>query len=219
VLGSTDVVGTASLLKGVFGLGQPFSDGGLGAGPGVVNAVFALGDTFLEVASPTRPGSAGKRHLDDARAVGGSMVMVQVDDAAARRRAVGPGVRTTWSVDRADIQATQFHPDDVGGTALSLGTTHPPGSWPWGGPGWEGRQGSGLTTGVVGVTIAVDDPVAAATRWLGLIGGDIGSIVFVSHEQADGRSGLVEIELATADPGMVGAEVAVGPCTVRAVDS
>lgn len=217
MLVARDLVGTASLLKGVFGLGQPFSDQALGAEFGLVNAVFAVGDTFLEIVSPARPGTAVGRHLDTMHGDGGYMVMVQVDDApAARRRAMGLGVRTTWSVEQAEIQTTHFHPADVGGTSLSLDTPHPAESWPWGGPGWQARQGSGMTTALVGVTIAVDDPVAAATRWLGLIGGDIDSIVFVPAE--DGPTGLVEVELATTDPGFIGAEVAVGTCLVRAVD-
>src|SRR3982751_6792260 len=58
---------------------------------GIDNAVFALGDQFIELVSPVRPGTAAGRHLDR-RGEGGYMLILQTADfdaARARARALG----------------------------------------------------------------------------------------------------------------------------------
>ena len=84
-------------LRSGLGLGEPYADPGVEYF-GLRNAVFALGDTFLEVVSPLRPGTAAGRRLDQREGDCGYMLMVQLDDlrrrASARRRAGNPrGVR------------------------------------------------------------------------------------------------------------------------------
>ena len=52
VLAAADLDGVANELREVLGLGEPFADPGVAAF-GLQNAVFALGDRFLEVVSPS----------------------------------------------------------------------------------------------------------------------------------------------------------------------
>src|SRR5881396_3636428 len=107
---------------------------------GLRNAVFALGDTFLEVVSPVQEGTAAGRHLERHGGDGGYMVIFQVDDLdAARERVRRLGIRVVWQIDLEDISGTHLHPADMRGAIVSLDRPDPAPSWRWGGPGWEER--------------------------------------------------------------------------------
>jgi hypothetical protein len=156
-------------LRSVLGLGEPFADPGVGAF-GLHNAVYAIGDTFLEVVSPTRPDTTAGRYLDR-RGDGGYMVILQLSDLdAARERAAAMGIRTVWQLDLPDISGTHLHPADTRGAIVSLDRADPPGSWRWGGPDWTEREGTGAPGQLRGVTIAVNDPAETAARWGELLG-------------------------------------------------
>jgi len=63
---------------------------------GLTNAVFAVGDTFVEVVAPARPDTTAGRYLERRGGDGRYMAIFQVPDlAAARRRLASLGVR--WS--------------------------------------------------------------------------------------------------------------------------
>ena len=169
VLVARDLEPVSARLAQELGLGQPYADPGVGAF-GLQNAVYAIGDTFLEVVSPTRPDTAAGRYLDT-RGDGGYMVIFQLDDLhAARERAAALGVRTVWQLDLPDISGTHLHPADTRGAIVSLDRADPPGSWRWGGPDWTGRESAGAPGRVVGVTIGVPDPDRVADRWAGILG-------------------------------------------------
>lgn len=169
VLVAADLESVAARLRAELGLGEPYADPGVGAF-GLRNAVHAVGDTFLEVVSPTQPDTAAGRYLDR-RGDGGYMVIFQLDDLrAARERAAALGIRTVWQLDLPDISGTHLHPADTRGAIVSLDRADPPGSWRWGGPEWTGGAGTGAPGTLRGVTIAVDDPEAVAARWAELLG-------------------------------------------------
>lgn len=72
---------------------------------GLHNALMVIGDTFLEVVSPTREGTTAGRLLERRDGDGGYMVLLQTDDLAAdRRRFTRLGVREVWhsELDRDD---------------------------------------------------------------------------------------------------------------------
>jgi len=155
---------TADQLREVLGLGEPFPDPGVGEF-GLVNAVFALGDQFLEVVVPTQDSAPARRFIDRG-GEGGYMVIVQTDDLAALRdRVDGLGVRRVWNIDLPDISASHLHPADIGGAIVSVDEPRPAGSWRWGGPGWRERAAPGKFTGAV---LEAPDPEALAQKW-GLI--------------------------------------------------
>jgi hypothetical protein len=157
-------------LREELGLGAPFRDPGV-AEFGLVNAVFAIGDCFLEIVSPTRPGTAAGRQLERAGGDGGYMALFDLEDLdGARSRAERAGVRTVWQVDLPDISGTHMHPADLRGAIVSLDCSRPYGSWRWGGPDWTGRSGSGALGRLAGITVAVADPDAAAARWGEVLG-------------------------------------------------
>ena len=87
VLAARELEPVATRLRDELGLGEPFADPGVEYF-GLRNAVFALGDTFLEVVSPVRDGTAAGRLLDRRGGDCGYMLMFQVEDlGAARERA------------------------------------------------------------------------------------------------------------------------------------
>jgi hypothetical protein len=188
----------ADRLRAELGLGEPFADPGVGAF-GLHNAVFALGDAFIEVIAPKEPGTAAARWLERHGGDGGYMVIFQVDDiAAARERAQRDGIRPVWSIDLDDISATHLHPADMRGAIVSIDQPRPPESWRWGGPGWIGQAGTGAPGALEGITVAVNAPEAAVDRWSKVLGAsttngefnvDGGSVRF---EEAAGHEAIVE---------------------------
>jgi hypothetical protein len=161
---------TARLLREAFGWPEPFHDPGVGRF-GLVNAVFAAGDTFVEVVAPVQAGTTAGRYLERRGTDSGYMAIFQMPDLAeARRRVAAAGVRVVWTADLADIAGTHLHPKDVPGAIVSLDWADPPESWRWAGPEWTGRAPAHRPGGVIGLTIEVIDPARAAARWAEVLG-------------------------------------------------
>jgi Glyoxalase-like domain len=170
VLVAGELERVAGALRSALRLGEPFRDAGVGEF-GLENAVFALGDCFLEVVCPTRADAAAARHLKRHGGDCGYMVMFDVQDLeGARSRALGAGVRVVWQIDLPDISGTHLHPADMRGAIVSLDRSTPYGSWRWGGPQWTGRTGTGAQGRLAGVTMAVAEPAAVAERWAEVLG-------------------------------------------------
>ena len=116
----TDCEGTASQLHEAFGWPEPFHDPGVGQF-GLTNAVFAVGDTFVEVVAPVQPSTTAGRYLERRGGDSGYMAIFQMPDLAdARRRIADAGVRVVWTADLDDIAGTHLHPKDVPGAIVSL---------------------------------------------------------------------------------------------------
>ncbi len=159
----------AGQLSRAFGWPEPFSDPGV-AQFGLTNAVFTVGDTFVEVVSPVQAGTTAGRYLDRRGGDGGYMAIFQVPDLeAARRRVSSLGVRVVWTADLPDVAGTHLHPKDVPGAIVSLDWASPAESWRWAGPSWTGRAPPHAPGGVTGLTIEVSDPEAAASRWAAVL--------------------------------------------------
>jgi Glyoxalase-like domain len=174
----------ADELRQAFGWQQPFHDPGV-AQFGLTNAVFAVGDTFVEVVAPVQPDTSAGRYLQRRGGDGGYMAIFQVPDlAAARRRLAGLAVRVVWTADLPDMASVHLHPADVPGAIVSLDRAAPPESWRWAGPAWTGRAPEHAPGGLTGLTIEVNDPAAAAQRWAAVLG---------IPATSDGNTALVEL--------------------------
>jgi hypothetical protein len=168
--------GEASLRRALR-LGEPFHDPGVGEF-GLDNAVFALGDTFLEIVAPVRADTTAGRYLARRRGGGGYMAIFQVADLEeARSRADALGVRVVWRIDGPDMAGTHLHPKDVPGAIVSLDWARPAGSWRWAGPAWAGKVPEHGPGGILGLTVEVGEPAQAARRWAEVLGagGDVGA--------------------------------------------
>jgi hypothetical protein len=195
VLVARDLAPVSERLRAELGLGDPFADPGVSAF-GLHNAVYAIGDAFLEIVSPTQPDTAAGRYLDR-RGDGGYMLIFQFADLdAARERAAAMGMRTVWQLDLDDISGTHLHPGDTGGAIVSLDRADPPASWRWGGPDWTGKVGNGAPGKIRGVTIELADPRSTATRWGEFLGADPSELddSYVAFEAGDADR-IVEIEV------------------------
>ncbi len=167
---SSELERSSAMLAEALDLGEPFRDPGVGAF-GLENAVFALGDCFLEVISPARPETAAGRYLQARGGDGGYMVIFDLEDLeGARERAAALGVRVVWQIDLPDISATHLHPRDMGGAIVSLDRSIPYGSWRWGGPRWSAQIPPAAPGRLTGVTIAVAEPASVAARWGEVLG-------------------------------------------------
>jgi hypothetical protein len=189
----------AGELRRAFGWAEPFHDPGVGAF-GLVNAVFAVGDTFVEVVAPAQPGTTAGRYLQRRGGDGGYMAIFQLPDlAAARGRLPGLGVRVVWSADHRDMAGTHLHPRDVPGAIVSLDWASPEQSWRWAGPAWTGQVPGYGPGGVTGLTIEVTDPGATAQRWAAVLGlpaaGSGGSDSSGSDSSGSDSSGGVTVSL------------------------
>jgi hypothetical protein len=193
VVAARELEPTVERLQDELGLGEPFADPAVGWF-GLRNAVFALGDTFLEVVSPVKPDTAAGRLMNRRGGDCGYMLMFQVDDlAAARERVKTAGVREVLEIDREDIAEVHLHPRDMRAAIVSLSQPKPPASWPWGGEGWQDRAAAPK---VAAATIAVAEPDEVAQRWQTVIG----DLPAVNFERDDDDRGLTDIVIATNHP-------------------
>ena len=210
-----DLAACEADIRAILGLDYAYDDPGVGKF-GLKNAVFPVGETFLEVVSPKQAGTTAGRLLEKRGGDGGYMVILQVEDIKpARARIAAAGARV---VEQADLQGgtvamTHVHPRDVGGAILSVDYMHPWSRWEWGGPVWREHVRTDVSTGIVGAELQGADPFAMATRWGEVLGREVeakgecwrialddgGELRFVRAD--DGRGdGLGRFDVAVRDP-------------------
>jgi Glyoxalase-like domain len=196
VLAARDLDAVAGQLQATLGLGEPYADPGVEQF-GLRNAVFALGDTFLEVVSPIRPDTSAGRLIERRGGDCGYMLMFQVEDlAAARERVRREGVREVFEVSLDDIEEVHLHPADVRAAIVSLSQPKPPESWRWGGPDWSQRR---APLRVTGATITVAQPVGVAALWQAILDTELKNVgVRISTDEFE--RGLTEVILAPDNP-------------------
>ena len=158
---ASDTLDTADQLRQLLGLGAPFADTGV-AEFGLDNAVFAIGDQFLEIVVPHTPTAPAQRFLNR-QGPGGYMAIFEVEDIQrSRSRCDSAGLRRVWNIDLEDISASHLHPADVGAAIVSIDEARPIGSWRWGGPDWHKQSRPGA---LIGAIIEGPDPALLAAHW------------------------------------------------------
>ncbi|HEV2368754.1 MAG TPA: VOC family protein [Acidimicrobiales bacterium] len=230
VLVARDLEAVVGQLTKGLGIEVAYRDPGVGAF-GLVNAVMPIGDQFLEVVSPDRPGTTAGRYLERRGGDGGYMVIIQVPDLdAARRRVDDAGIRVVWEGSVSGIRGMHLHPADIGGAIVSLDQADPPEGWPWAGPDWRDHVGGEVVSGVAAAEIQASDPHVMGRKWadvLGvepvdgpdgtpLLGLDAGVIRFVEPRD-DRGDGLVGIHLLAAERSRAGEELDIGGVTFRLI--
>ncbi|MFN0029075.1 MAG: VOC family protein [Acidimicrobiales bacterium] len=202
---------------------------------GLHNVLFPIGDTFLEVVSPTEPGTTAGRLLQRRGGDCGYMVLVQTDDLQDARDRIGRGsARIVYTAQGQAICGLHLHPRDLGGAIVSIDEAHPPQAWEWAGPRWMHHVRTDTVSTIDAVQISASDPGAMAARWAQVIGGDVrgtssgrgggdvelcfdrGRVRFVSLEDGatEGVSGL---DLLAADPQRAGEHHVICGTTIRLV--
>jgi hypothetical protein len=160
-----DLDAIAADITAVLGLGAAYADPGVEK-YGLRNQVWPIGDTFLEVVSPTQAGTTAGRLIDKRGGDGGYMAIFQVDDlAAARTRIAGLGVRIADQADRNGASFTHLHPKDVPGAIVSIDAMEPVERWEWGGPDWRASVRTETAVDIRGAEMQLANPDAVSTRW------------------------------------------------------
>jgi Glyoxalase-like domain len=212
-----DLESSREELCDILGIEVAYRDPGV-AKWGLVNVVCPTGHDFLEIVTPSQPGTSAGRYIDRRKGDGGYMVILQVADAAAeRQRVTGLGVRAVAHKDLPEYQYTHFHPSDTSGVLLSLDTTFAPKGvdpalwWPPAEKDWLKHARADVTSGLAGVEIQHPDPVGAAANWSRILGRpaddnriklDGGEIRFVPA--SDGRGpGVSAYDVKTVDKARV----------------
>jgi hypothetical protein len=156
-------------IREVFGLEVAYRDPQVKAF-GLENAVFPVGNQFLEVVAPIREGTAGGRYLDRRNGDGGYMVICQCDDHAPRKRhAAELGIRKALEHDEPEFRIMQLHPRDTGGCFLEIdqqiGSDAPDGPWIPAGRNWPSAVRTEVVRGIAAAEIQTPDPAELAARW------------------------------------------------------
>jgi hypothetical protein len=188
---------------------------------GLENALFPIGDKFLEVVAPVRDGTTAGRYLDRRGGDGGYMVITQCDDLAPRRRRCEAlSVRIANEIGYPEYHELQLHPRDVGAAMLSFAwqaDARAPGG-PWHPAAWRG-EGDGAPGGpgrliqaMTAAELQSEDPERLAHRWSEMIERPVcmqdGQRVIVLDdatlrfvEATDGRGeGLAGLDLVCGEP-------------------
>ncbi len=212
-----DLAAAEADIRAILGLDYAYDDPGVGKF-GLKNAVFPIGETFLEVVSPKQDGTTAGRLLEKRGGDGGYMVILQVPEIKeARARIAAANVRVVEQADMhgGAVAMSHVHPRDVGGTILSLDFMNPWEHWEWGGPIWREHARTDVSTGIVGAELQGEDPAAMARRWGEVLGRtpeaqgqtwrlalDGGEIRFVRARDARGE-GLGAFDVVVCDPNAV----------------
>jgi hypothetical protein len=141
---------------------------------GLENALFPIGNQFLEVVAPIREGTAGGRYLERRGGDGGYMVITQCDDHAPRRKRVEElGIRLAHQFEvPGHFKNMQLHPRDTGGSFFEIDEQlgdrahDPDGPWdPAGGDGWKEARRLDRVSAILAAEIQSPSPRELAERW------------------------------------------------------
>lgn len=215
-----DLDRAAAQIREVLGLDYAYDDPGVGKF-GLRNAVFPVGDTFLEVVSPKQEGTTAGRLLAKRGGDGGYMVILHVDDGLAAREQVGrAGARVIEQADFDGVTMTHIHPKDIGGAILSVDSMPTRDDWKWGGPVWRDHMKTDVSARIVGAELQGENPERMACRWGEVLARehersgqgwriplDEGELRFVPIRDSRGE-GLTVFDVAVRDPEAVRASAA-----------
>ncbi|MGB0114780.1 MAG: VOC family protein [Ilumatobacteraceae bacterium] len=196
------------------------------------NAVFAVGDTFLEVLQPETDNAPSARFLDRRGGPGGYMLIMQTDDlTATRERVDAMGIRIVFDQPAADAHgveasALHLHPADTGGAIMSFDQMDPSDGWAWAGRSWRGHVHTDTVESIVGVELSSSDPDALAARFGRLVDRPVDdertvalddSTVRIVAGPDDQPDRLSAVEMRAADRARAGSMTVIGGTEIRFV--
>jgi catechol 2,3-dioxygenase-like lactoylglutathione lyase family enzyme len=166
---ASDLAAQEERFKSVLGLQPCYRDPNVRR-YGLENVLFPVGQDFIEIVSPTQPGTAAGRFLDQRSGRGGYMVIFDCDDPAQRRQhAEDMGIRIANALQYQTYYGVQLHPRDSGAAMIEFNHTvggenldgpyHPAGS------NWQDAVRIDTTSRLLAVDIEAPDPAAIAARW------------------------------------------------------
>ena len=166
---AADLEREAAHVKSALGLEECHRDINV-AKYGLENVLFPVGASFIEIVSPTRPGTAAGRFLQRHGGRYGYMVIMDCDDPAKWQAHAGSlGVRVANVIRHDDYFGVQLHPKDTGAAILEFNSTaggdDPMGPYAPAGPNWQAAIRDKVARRLLSVEIECPDPVRLASRW------------------------------------------------------
>jgi len=140
---------------------------------GLNNIVCPIGGEFLEVVSPFIPDTTAGRFIDKKNGAAGYMTIFQCQNSTERRNFIeNKGIRALNAFEnKGDFINNQFHPKDLPGALLEIDSvpntnyTEKYASWPPAGKNWRQKIHEEYVEGIVGVTIAAENPKKLSNLW------------------------------------------------------
>ncbi len=231
VLATLDHAGDTELVRSTLRLGPSFDDPEL-ATIGLADATMPIGaQTYLEVCAPMTDDHRVAAWLRKVGGKSGWCLSTQVPNLdGVRERCAQLGVRIAVEAQALGHEIVQLHPLDVG-VLLELDSFVPRDQWFW--DDLASARVAQLQRGVfvddiVGVEIAIENPVAMATTWATIIGlpapelaGDGAVLSFsgrpIRFVGLEDRRGLVAIDMHTSDRARAGDSVVLCNTKIRFV--
>ena len=170
---AADLERETDAIKSTFGLEECHRDVNV-AKYGLENVLIPVGTSFIEIVSPTRPGTAAGRFLERHGGRYGYMVIMDCDDPARwQTRAQSLGIRVANVIRHDDYFGVQLHPKDTGAAILefnnTVGGSDPMGPYAPAGPNWQRAGRAGAVRRLVAVEIECPDAGRLASRWSELL--------------------------------------------------
>ena len=181
---------------------------------GLRNALFPVGDQFLEIVSPVEPDTTAGRLLDKRGGDCGYMALFQFPALGpVEDRLAEAGIRIVFDARGEGIRGLHLHPKDVPGAIVSVDAADDPAEWPWAGPIWRDHVDTTTVRALSGLEVTVPDPASAVAAWGFVLGVepdgdrlpvDDGSVRFVPSSPGELRSGITAVDLVATDPALAG---------------
>lgn len=193
---------------------------------GLANALFPVGDQFLEIVSPVQANTTAGRLIDKRGGDCGYMAIFQVDDIGpVTDRLSDREIRIVFHAQAEGIEGLHLHPKDVPGAIVSIDASAQPSEWTWAGPNWRNYVSTERIESISGITIATENPSETCETWgyvLGVSPADDtlmldGAIVHFSGLGSEQRSGLIGVQLKASAPELVGTTAELLGVTVNFV--
>ncbi len=166
---AADLARETALIKSTLGLEECYRDANV-ARYGLENVLFPVGTSFIEIVSPTRPGTAAGRFLERHGGRHGYMVIMDCDDPAKwQARAESLGMRVANVIRHDGYFGVQLHPKDTGAAMLEFNCTtgggDPMGPYAPAGPNWQAAIRGDVARRLVAVEIDCPEAGRLASRW------------------------------------------------------
>ena len=140
---------------------------------GLNNIVCPIGGEFLEVVSPYISETTAGRFIDKKNGPAGYMTIFQCENSIERRNFIeSMGIRSLNAFEnKGKFINNQFHPKDLPGALLEIDSVpntnyiEKYAGWPPAGENWKKKIYEEYVEGIVGATIAAEDPKKLSILW------------------------------------------------------
>ena len=159
----------ASDISFILGLDVCFRDPAVGK-YGLENALWSIGDMFLEVVAPIEPNTAGGRYLERSRGHGGYMAIFDCDDPRVRgAHCEQIGVKKIVDHTHGAYTGVQLHPRDCRAAMLEFNHTEggdvDPTRYAPAGPDWTKHVRDDCTRRIRAIEVETATPLELARHW------------------------------------------------------